>query len=68
MSKWIVVAAFVLLALGNIVSLYQNLHWHCWQPGGGEVGAKTSVLFLQDKLNDGHLFYPYQNCSSRFPW
>ena len=44
--------AFVLMAFGSSVAAYQNLRWHCWLPGGGDVRGKY--------------FYAYKHCHSRW--
>ena len=52
--RTIAVIAFVFCAVGTATLVYQTAHWHCWQPGGGEI--------------KGGRFYPFMNCDSRFPW
>ncbi len=52
-------AVWVLLAFGTCTAIYQNLHWHCWQPRGGQAGYFWP-------LKDVYL-YPYMNCESRWP-
>ena len=52
LKKVIVVFAFLLMAFGSGFSLYQNLRWDCWQPGGGEI------------KNGG--WYPFMSCHSRW--
>jgi len=58
----------ILLVIGTVIAVYQNLHWDCREPGGGRAGGVTSFSFLQHKLNPPHMFFPYKVCDSRFPW